>query len=188
MDRYDMDYRRLAILLLPAAARKPRLMALLYHLTAPLRDIYSRFLDFRSDREYRLMHNGQVCLLEKVLNEKMCGSYIQEEALIRIADVNEIPDLMLPYDNGISEHQIYIWHDVADMGAGDITGDNGILYDTSCAVSANITFEVRLDAKLAPGSDTDEARIYEGNGGEAMLRRLLDIYKLAGKQYIIIQL
>ena len=187
MSRYDIDYMRLAALLLPMQIRKPRLMAMACHLTAPLRNIHSGFLEFRSEKEYRMAHNGQVCLLEKVLNEKLCGSYVREEALIKIADINEISDMLLPYDNKISEHQKHIWYDVTDMGDEEITSDNSILYDASGAVSANIVFEVRLDPKLAPGSDTEESRVYEERGGTAMLRRLLEIYKLAGKQYTIIQ-
>lgn len=185
MSRYDLDYRRLTILLLPGVMRKPYLMSLVYHLTAPLRHIYSRFLEYKSEKEYRMSHNGQVCLLEKVLNERLCGSYNPENALIRITDIDEIQDMMLPYDNEIMEHQTYIWHDAADFDDEEITHHNGALYDTSSAVSANIFFEVRLDAKLS--SDSVESQTYEHNGGVAMLRKLLDIYKLAGKQYTIIQ-
>jgi len=70
--RYNNIYRiiffRLAIMLLPTMLRKPVIMAF-------LRAVYSQFdwIDFaryRLDVNYRLTHNGQVCYLRAVLNDK----------------------------------------------------------------------------------------------------------------------
>lgn len=185
MSRYDIDFRRLTIMMLPFALRQPRMMAFVYQLTAPVRSVYARFMAFRTEKEYRMAHNGQVCLLEKVLNEKLCGSYDPDVALITVEDVTEFAHMLAPYDTEIAEHQDYIPY--SNLGISTVDESNAMLYDMGSERSGNAMFEVHLDSVLAPGSAGAARTAYTANGGEPMLRKLLEVYKLAGKRYEIIQ-
>ena len=66
---FTIDYKRLALQLLPYHLRKPLLFGLLRAALAPFESLYSRFLSARSEHIYRLTHNGQVCYLRACLND-----------------------------------------------------------------------------------------------------------------------
>lgn len=66
---FEIDLKRIAIVLIPIMIRKPRLMALVLALTAPLRNLQASFNVRRIQNLYRLNHNGQVCYLEGALND-----------------------------------------------------------------------------------------------------------------------
>lgn len=69
MSKYNVNFKRLALLLLPTFWRKPLFAALLYSLVSPLNMLYVRFKKFRQQSIYRITHNGQVCYLRAVLND-----------------------------------------------------------------------------------------------------------------------
>lgn len=68
--KYDVDYRRLGLLLLPMTLRRPRLTALVQVLMAPLVRLGRELTDYRALKAYRLGHNGQTCRLRAVLNDR----------------------------------------------------------------------------------------------------------------------
>lgn len=69
MGKYDVNFRRLALLILPTFWRKPLLTAVAYASVSPITILHSGFLKFRKEKEYGLTHNGQVCYLRAVLND-----------------------------------------------------------------------------------------------------------------------
>ncbi|MDY3979016.1 MAG: hypothetical protein SOZ00_03250 [Tidjanibacter sp.] len=69
MYKYDINYRKLALLLLPLRLRKPLVAALLYSAIQPLRDLNIRFRTLRDAAAYSLTHNGQVCYLRAAIND-----------------------------------------------------------------------------------------------------------------------
>lgn len=69
MSKYDVNIKRLGLLLLPTFLRRPLLASLLYAVLTPLSYLHMRFMIFRKDTAYRLGHNGQVCYLRAVLND-----------------------------------------------------------------------------------------------------------------------
>lgn len=69
MSKYDINFKRLALLLLPTFLRQPLMASLIYAAVTPLNYIHTRFLQFRKDAAYRLNRNGQVCHLRAVLND-----------------------------------------------------------------------------------------------------------------------
>lgn len=69
MSKYDVNIKRLGLLLLPTFLRRPMLASLLYAVLTPLSYLHTRFMLFRQDATYRLGHNGQVCYLRAVLND-----------------------------------------------------------------------------------------------------------------------
>lgn len=67
---YDVDYKKLALLLLPTFLRNSVLSAFLHAAVAPLSELHTRFLKFIEEKNVRLFHNGQVCYLRAILNDK----------------------------------------------------------------------------------------------------------------------
>ena len=69
MGKYDINIKRLALLLLPTFWRKPLLAALAYAAVSPLQWLHTQFMRWKCDTDYRLRYNGQVCHLRAVLND-----------------------------------------------------------------------------------------------------------------------
>lgn len=82
---YNLNVKKLGILLLPTFLRKPIPIAYLDVLLHPLSKIYDRWLIFREENLYKMQHNGQLCYLRKALNDKLDPS----ERRIYIGDGNK---------------------------------------------------------------------------------------------------
>ena len=80
---FELNLRRLVILLLPTFLRKARLIAWLQILIAPLEQLQYSFNQKRNSDLVTLMHNGQKCYLRKILND----SFDQTLRRIRIEDM-----------------------------------------------------------------------------------------------------
>ena len=63
MDKYDVNFKRLALLLLPTFWRRPLFAAMAYAAVSPLQYLHTRFILWKRESDYRLEHNGQVCYL-----------------------------------------------------------------------------------------------------------------------------
>jgi len=85
---YSVDFEKLVILLTPTFLRKKVLIAYLKELVAPIRKLHYKWGLKRIDEDwYKLNHNGQVCKLRKVLNDKLDPS----ERRIYIGEGNSFP-------------------------------------------------------------------------------------------------
>ncbi|WP_396177426.1 hypothetical protein [Flavobacterium sp.] len=84
---YSVDWNRLVLLLLPTFLRKPKTVAFLQALVAPISQLHYQWTLLRFDHYYKLYHNGQVCKLRKLLNDEL------DPALRRIyiTDGNSFP-------------------------------------------------------------------------------------------------
>ena len=69
MTRYDIDYKKLALYITPIKLRNQLHMAFQYLLVSPISKLAKLFDSYRTDTNYRLRHNGQVCYLRAVLND-----------------------------------------------------------------------------------------------------------------------
>lgn len=69
MGYYDINFRRLALLLLPIAWRKPRLAAFAQSCVLGVVALHKDFSVWRAAQDCRLHHNGQVCHLRGLLND-----------------------------------------------------------------------------------------------------------------------
>ena len=70
MSKYDVNFKRLALLMLPTFWRKPLLATIAYAAVSPLNYLHTKFVLFQRSTDYRLTHNGQVCYLRAVLNDQ----------------------------------------------------------------------------------------------------------------------
>ena len=80
---FELNLRRLVILLLPTFLRKARLVAWLQILIAPLEQLQYSFNQKRNSDLVTLTHNGQKCYLRKILND----NFDQTLRRIRIEDM-----------------------------------------------------------------------------------------------------
>ena len=67
---YNVNVRRLALLVLPTWLRRPLAGALIYAGVCPLGRLLGELRSYRRETGYRLSHNGQVCRLRGVLNDE----------------------------------------------------------------------------------------------------------------------
>ncbi|GEM58442.1 hypothetical protein [Flavobacterium columnare] len=79
---FEVDFRKLTVLLLPIALRKRKTIAFLHCLIKPIDDVYYNWKQKRLEDWYKLNHNGQRCKLRKVLNDELDN----QQRRIRIDD------------------------------------------------------------------------------------------------------
>ncbi|MCM1302100.1 MAG: hypothetical protein NC250_01200 [Alistipes senegalensis] len=93
MRKYDINFKQLALLLLPTFLRRPMMASLTYAVITPLNCIHAKFLRFRNDAAYRLNHNGQVCYLRAALND----TFDPELRRITVTDTAQNVGVMLVF-------------------------------------------------------------------------------------------
>ncbi len=82
---FDIDIKKLTVLLLPIALRKSRIVALLRSMVMPLVSLHYLFMVKRTADLYKLEHNSQVCYLRAALNDH----FDNNARRIRIIDGNQ---------------------------------------------------------------------------------------------------
>jgi hypothetical protein len=68
---YKVEYNKLIVLMLPPFLRKAKLIGYIQALVAPIDTLYYKWTLLRKDNLYKVHHNGQICYLKKVLNDKL---------------------------------------------------------------------------------------------------------------------
>jgi hypothetical protein len=68
---FNIDFDRLAILLLLTFLRKQKLVAFVQCCFKPIDDVHYNWQQKRLEDWYKLQHTGQVCRLRKVLNDQL---------------------------------------------------------------------------------------------------------------------
>ena len=164
MGKYDIDMKRLAVLLLPTALRQPRLTALAQALVAPLSGLLRRLTDYREAKDYRLRHNGQVCHLRAVLNDRF------DKVGRGISILDELDG-----ENAILLHQRYQNREIVVFQRVDGVAQR-VVYRRDYGGIGSLDFWVSVPnaVRTRPGYSEDE------------LCALTNLYKLASKRYGII--
>jgi hypothetical protein len=67
---YNINWKKLVVLNQPTFLRKNVMVAFLRVLVEPINRLYYQWFIYRRDNLYKLAHNGQVCYLRKVLNDR----------------------------------------------------------------------------------------------------------------------
>lgn len=70
MRLFQINYKKLIFVLLPGHLRSKNVGALMVSAVQPIISLYNRFLISRNKNIYTLKHNGQVCYLRALLNDK----------------------------------------------------------------------------------------------------------------------
>lgn len=158
MTRYDIDYKKLALLLTPISLRKPLLMAVMYLFVSPLSRMAKQFDSFRTDTNYRLTHNGQVCYLRAVLND----IFDNVNRRIRIEDLDPQKELLVWKR---SQNNFVM---VPERNAGAV-----IISKRGFGGHDGFDFVIVCPAAL------------RGSIDEARMRAIVNNYKLTSKRYTI---
>lgn len=94
---YTTDFPRLATLLLPTPLRKPGVTALLSVLASAFSKIKALLLDWRLRTHTEMQYNGQVCRMEKCLNDKFNDGAPPGSPRITVIDGQQTADDMQFY-------------------------------------------------------------------------------------------
>ena len=99
MRQYQIDYRKLAVMLLPTFLRTSVLVTLVRVMIQPLQALHDKWKADCERREYNLTHTGQVCTLKAVLNDRFGLDYSNG---FEIADINAAGDWVMIYDEAVN--------------------------------------------------------------------------------------
>lgn len=156
MKLYQIDYKKLVLLLLPTPLRKSRMFAFLCALTFGVTALHEQFLKSRDRHLLRLRRNGQVCYLRGILNDE----FDTKERRIRITDGKEGGDWVVARDEE-EAYQLLV------------AGDGPMLYSEELIVVDADFFSVYV-----PWGKEEENK-------NTRLRSCLNEYKLISKKYVI---
>ena len=159
MTRYDIDYKKLALNITPIKLRNQLYMAFQYLVVSPISRLAKMFDTYRTDTNYRLHHNGQVCYLRAVLND------LFDSTLRRI----QIEDLA-------PQRELVIWKRDQNkpIMISERSSGNAIIVSKRGFGGAD-GYDFVVICPLALRGVFDETR----------MRAVLDLYKLASKRYPI---
>lgn len=157
MRDYNVEYDRLARLLLPVTLRRKRLMAFVGVMTSEVQRISGWFRRYRDDTDYRLSHNGQVCYLRAVLNDKFDPVLRR----VTIEDIGILPETII--HRRTTGLFLLFKHRPEDI----------ILHRRGFGGYESYDFLIVIPAQL------------RGVINETQLRAVTDTYKLAGKRYTL---
>lgn len=161
----NINFNRLAGLLLPTSLRKSKLVAWLKVLVSPIDTLHYNFRQKRAKDLYNLAHNGQVCYLRKVLND----SFDPTLRRIQITDGNRF-----------TPQYIYTEAEQKDKYLGAMyLRDDSVFADTGVDFLVLVPLEVWNTYKTEISIST--YRFYD-------IESIIDYYKLASKRYKIEQL
>ncbi len=158
MSVFEVEFDKHVLFNTPVRVRKPKKLAWLKALIAPVKYIYGLFMPNRLSNLYYLAHNSQVCYLEAALNDLF--DVTERRIYIGIEHYDE--PLFIYIDAELKP----VFVDVD--GGGDV---QYLFNDAECAASAGYDFRVVVPV----GLEYDAARMVA----------LVNRYKLPGKRFII---
>lgn len=159
MKIYTVDFRKFIHQLLPPSVRKPIMLAFLFALIRPIRDLYQQFTSFHQSRRKDVSISGQVIKLEWLLNDRFNAG--QEG--IWIVHNTPVQEAFFLFDEGYTEEGTLIY-DEAD-------GRGPYMYEDADMVPADVNFIVLVPEAL----EFDEFE----------MRAVVDKKKLYGSTYSI---
>jgi hypothetical protein len=158
MDKiFQIDFKKLAEILLPYRLRKQAVLAFLYAMVLPVKTLHMLFSGNRSNNLYRLLITPQVCYLEKFLNDR----YDYALRRIRVRDA-QYAGLLYMYMEA-EGNPVFMFTEAE--------GKPVYLFTEAETLAQEDNFEVVLPAGM--------------DYGENQMRGEIDSYKLAGMKYQI---
>lgn len=157
---YEINFKRLALLLLPTFWRKPVLATLAYATVSPFSYLHTRFVLFRRESDYRLTHNGQVCHLRAVLNDR----FDPIARRLTVTDDADSTGVLLLHER---EREIFALLPARDTGRAIIINRRGF------GGTSGLDFWVNIPLVLYDTVDVTR------------LKAIVDGYKLASKRFSI---
>lgn len=103
---FEIDFKKLAVLLTPTFLRRAVFTSLVRVLMQPLATLHFTFAARRTDSLFRLEHNGQVCRLKHALNS-LDGSLTYANGF-EISDINAVGEVVWAYDEHTDDSRL-VW-------------------------------------------------------------------------------
>ncbi len=157
---FNVDFRKLSLLLTPIFWRKITFVNWVYCLVEPIVILKEDFRKFRGKSIYKIVHNGQVMLLEKVLN-----------------DAFDIEDRRIYITDSLINDSIYIYSIPEQK---PVYLGTQYLYTFDAFEEIEFDFYIIMPLALKPVSSFDLTNY------ENQIKGLVNYYKLASKRYKIL--
>jgi hypothetical protein len=166
---YNLNIKKLAVLLLPTFLRLRAHIFWLFSLVKPLEQIFDLWTNFRSENIYKLSHNSQICYLRKALNDR----FDPELRRIEIADGNRYEHVYI-FTDAEQQEPLWLWTDeeIADENISE--AQPVYLYLDSDYSDTGVDFLVLVPAELLDENNFE-------------MNALINYYKLASKRHKIVE-
>lgn len=159
--RYDINIRKLALLLLPTFLRRPVTAAFIYSLLAPFRYLHVQLMLLRNDVSYRIKHTGQVCYLRSVLNDEFDSG----RRRITVTDYQKVE---------ISGNRVHLREENEEIVIKTRGQYSPLIINRRGFIGvSDVDFSINVPEEM------------KGEIDEAELRSVANKYKLVSKRYII---
>lgn len=165
MQIYNLNFKKLAVLLLPTFLRRERLQAFVRVLVAPVQSLHNKLMQFRERSLYQVQHNCQIIYLEAVLNDAFDPTFRR----IRIL-------------NSVFREPLYFYEPEQNLEVYFYEPDNQMptyFYDVGDFAGDGFDFVVFVPPDLQPQTQQEEQAML------TKMRGLVDYYKLYSKNYTI---
>lgn len=129
---FELDVKKIGVLLLPTLLRRAKMVAWVRSLLMPLDNLHGRFIGQREHHLYNLSINGQKCYLRKALNDK----FDRELRRITIDDASKYKSCYLFTQE--EQQDFYLDEDEVFLYTGEEYVDTGV------------NFTVRIPAEYEP--------------------------------------
>ncbi|MBD5251393.1 MAG: hypothetical protein HDS56_09505 [Barnesiella sp.] len=160
-ETFNVNIKRLALLVLPTWLRRPLVGALIYAGVIPLGRLAQELRKYRNSIRYRLSHNGQVCKLRGVLNDEF------DPELRRITVEDRDSSTMIEASI-IYRREEARWAMVPRRGFGTV-----LIHREGFSGTSGYDFWINVPEELRSA------------GIETRMRAIINTYKLASKRYTI---
>lgn len=164
MKLFQIDYRRLVLLLLPTFLRRSRLYAFLTAMVFGIEELHRHFTRQRDANLLRCRRNGQVCYLRALLNDEL--DPVQRR--ITLDDASQPGEWVMIFDENASYQTLIQSEPGKESKAVHILYDEGAILENTSFFTVTVPWNVKME------DSTNR------------LRSLLNEYKLLSKTYIII--
>ncbi len=166
MNLFQIDHKKLVVLLLPTIMRKPLVILLLQCATVSVRAKHNEMLRIRDDNLYQVHHTGQVCHLRKVLNE---------------AFPSRSTDFIID-DSNVTSEWIYA------LSEQDFPYDQLKVEDENSSTQVEVWSEDYILVETTPFMVSCPPEIYSDGDSMNVVRHLVNTYKLVSKRAIYLSI
>lgn len=160
-ETFNVNIKRLALLVLPTWLRRPLVGALIYAGVTPLVRLAQELRKYRSTTRYRLRHNGQVCKLRGVLNDEF-------DPTLRRITIEDRDSTTMIEASIIYRREVAHWVMVPHRNSGAV-----LIHREGFSGTSGYDFWVNVPDELR--TDATGTR----------MRAIINTYKLASKRYTI---
>lgn len=168
MKIYNVNFKRLALLLLPTALRRPIIFAILKSSCRSFDALQAKLFNFQNDCDVRMTHTPQVCYLKGILNDTFC------EGTARRFSIEDTEPLSGEWIMTYKEIDMY--SDIIPM-----VEEYTMLYMEDAIKEIGQDFIVRYPSGVDISSNDG------GNEKYRKMQALVNMYRLAGKTALYVE-